>query len=471
MKKLTRTMKCAVMLLSLCLLLSISTVVEAAKYQPNVTYVNPTVNSKDEYYSVTKMRMETYSDTTFEVVYPKDATIEVSTNKSKKLQAMITNRTNESPYPNTTKKVYITPTKIHYDYYHWVARPTAPAGTVLEYDDDKEKYYYDSTAYNPQTQKEEAVRIYVAPDTEYYKANVYFEEATGRYYYWSDDIYIIKTYKNFYNELLTSISSLKIYLDGNPDVSEFDYAEGTDANGITRYAYRKDSNGYYAMVYDSDFTTYPSVYCETFDDGTRYEYATATIQLTSTKKGTYKVNVIVNGVKTTLKVYVTPYGNEVFTKVKLGEETINSVKITSSAKNYSVERVTNYKVKSSLKSAKLKLTANKGIKITGIVVASINEDGNIVMKKYKNGKNIKLSQGYAYNYNNAWSDGSKGKSAKKYTYVCVSYTDKYTKRSVKYSIVKKHGKKQIKEVSKGTDGKKRVSYYDYGEAGFALWSY
>lgn len=453
MKKLTRTMKCVAWMLSLCLLFGINVVAKAeAQYQPNVTYVNPAINSKDEYYSVTKMRMETYSDTTFEVVYPKDATLEVTTNKPKKLQAMVTETVNENPTYNLGKKVYVTPQEVHYTYYYFDAKEgytrsydTKTGYGSLSYDKTTNTFYYYDNSYDVTTGKWVNTKVTVVPDRNKFKCAIYTDEYDNTYYFNGTNY------------------------DSDYGYWYYGYDEDNDEYRDTYgYLLNKDTTGYY--IYDGLGRTYKSNQAETYDDGSRYEYATATIRLDSTKQGTYKVNVIVNGVKTTMKVYVTPYGNNVYSKMKLGNDTINSIKINSSAKNYSYESVENYKVKSSLKSAKLKLTANKGFKINGFVVASVNEDGDTTMKAYKNGKTIKLSQGYAEASHDA-SSNSKYKKAKKETYVCVSYTDKYTKTSVKYSVVKKHGVKQIKCVTKASDGKKYISYYDYGDVGFALWSY
>lgn len=425
MKRFTKAVKMAAAMLSLCLVCALGVTAEAAKYQPNVTYINPQRNTAtDTYFSTKKMRMGTYDDTTITVIYPKDGQISVSTNK-KALQAMITEKSNENITDDDDKKVYVTPTKIYYNYSHWIP-------------------YSDGYGF--------------------YKQSVSLEETTGRYYY----------EKTVYNYATDENESQKVYIEGAPDIAEPYGADYVDADGDTRYTSKKDNVGFYYEDYAG--TRYINSQTVKYEDGVTpdYEYAIATVQLTSTKKGTFKVNVVVNGAKSTLTVYATPDADSTFTKVKFDGKDLMSNTVKSSAKNYSSTYKADYKVKSSATSGKLKFTANKGIKITGMVVASVDKNGKPVYKKYKNGKKINLSQAYAYEEKNAtYRNGTQSRSALKETFVYISYKDTYTKTSYTYSVVKKYGVKMIKEVRKAADGKKYTNFYEYGDGGHdvRLWSY
>jgi hypothetical protein len=183
----------------------------------------------------------------------------------------------------------------------------------------------------------------------------------------------------------------------------------------------------------------------------------ATISLRAGKPGNYKLTVTVNGVPTVVKVYVTKFGGSVVTKATLGKKQLTKSTKSGTDKKASTTYKSNYKVSGSTKSGKLKISSDKGIKVTGVVYSYIDKKGKAV---YKKGKTIKLSQEYA---KNARSDvfGSKSRSARKLTYVYVSYKDKYLGTSVKYSVTKKHGVKQIKAVRTAFDGTKYISYIDY----------
>ena len=70
MRRFKETTKCVVTALAFCFLFMVSMLAEAATYKPGVTYVDPEVNSKNEYYSVLKKRMPTYSEDGIEVINP-----------------------------------------------------------------------------------------------------------------------------------------------------------------------------------------------------------------------------------------------------------------------------------------------------------------------------------------------------------------------------------------------------------------
>lgn len=444
MKRFKETMKMVVALMSLCLVFVLSITADAAKYQPNVTYVDPQINSKDQYYSTTRMRMTTYSDRTVRIIYPKDAKVTLKTNK-KALSAMVTYQCNElDPYP-TGKKVYVTPTSQDIYDYNMYRRLYVDATGRLYYTSGGENVY-------PTT-----IRVYVKmPGENYYSSRtLYYDAATKTWYYekWDDnkDEYVKQTVASTY--------------------WEWDYYY-KDAEGYSHSVY-KDNVGYYYRDYD--VTVYENSQTVTYDDGKTpdYQYAVADIQLTSTKKGNYKLYITVNGKKTTVNVYVYPYGSRTYTSVKLGKNTINSVSLKETAKNYTYTEVSNYQVSSKTKSGKLSLKANKGIKITGIVTAYTDKNGNPCFKKTKNNKKINLSQAYAYQYRDA-SYGESFKDATKETFVFISYNDTYLKTSYTYSVVTKHGVKQVKEVYKAPNGKKYTRYYDFGDYGSSmirLWSY
>lgn len=444
MKRFKRTMKTVVAMLSFCLIFALSVTSEAAKYQPNVTYIDPQVNSKDQYYSTTKMRMSTYEDRTIEVIYPKDGKLSVSTSK-KDLQAMITYRCNELNPEETGKKVYVTPNgQSIYDYEEYERLYIDATSGRLYYTD--REYDYDIEEYIDTKVYPSSMRVYMKLPGEdgYYSYYVYYDETQKAYYIYEYDYDL--------DESVKKTISL--------DWLEWDYYY-TDDKGYERDVY-KDNVGYYYRDYS--VTVYENDQTERYDDGKTpdYEYAVAHIQLTSTKKGTYKLYVTVNGKKSTLAVYVNPYGDRTYTSVKLDKNTVKSVNLKETANNYTYTEVEDYQIKNTLKSAKLSLKANKGIKITGVVTAYLDKNGKACYKKTKNNKKINLSQAYAYS-NRSGSYSSQ--SANKKTYLFISYKDNYLKTSHTYSVVTKHGVKQVKEVYKAANGKSYTRYYDYGEYG------
>ena len=448
MKRITKTMKMVAAMLSLCLVCVLGITAEAAKYQPGITYVNPDTSyykNESEYYSVKKIRMSTYSDRDIKIIYPKDATLEVKSPK-KAMQVMITEQDNADTYDNdwnytTSEKIYVTATVTEYKYYY---KNYATGETeLLTLDPATGQYYY--------TEYVESVRVY---------------DAELGYWVWKAQepkkVYVAPNYtvpmKATYTDAATN--TVYTYERYDEDNSDLYYDEDKEL-----FYYSKSLDKVYK--YKSNQTIY-------YDDATPdYDYAVAWVKLTSTKAGTYKVNVFVNGQKTTMTVYVSAYTSP-YKKATLAGKTVYSDKVKKTANNDSYTTVYNHNVKKNLKSAKFKVSANKGFKVTGIVSTYLNSKGKAIYKKGKNGSKITLSQVYDYDSNS--SNGSYSRSSTKNTYVYVSWKDTKLKTSCTYSVVKKNGVKMIKRVEKKTDGKKYTSYLEYGESDwndymFDLWSY
>lgn len=424
MKRIKGTMKCVVATLAFCLLLSVSMLAEAATFKPGVTYIDPAVNSKQEYYSVLKKRMYTYSDDTIEVVYPKGATLSVKTNK-KALQAEIVGQTFEEPWYTISNKVYvnITPDPANVTtYYYYITKD----GDKWELTQEGDRFYTELD-WN---------KVYLTPNRT--------ERAA---YAW------IKV-----GEL-------------TDDLSGWEYDEER-ADGY--YAYVRcyddgDGKGYY---YNGDYSQYENYNTVKTPDGQAdYEYSTAIIQLTSSKAGTYTVSVDVNGQVTKLKVYVSKYAGDRRVSVTLDKKILSETKRKASDNGYTDSNTSEYKVSSSLKSGKLKVKAESGVKITGLIVATVNKNGKMVYKKVKNGKKISLSQYLAQDDRSL--NGSYNRSSKKRTYVYVSYKDTKLGTSTTYTVTKKHGVQEVKRTIKyASNSKKYVDYLSYGNGStFSIWSY
>ncbi|MBQ8199210.1 MAG: hypothetical protein IJZ76_07280 [Lachnospiraceae bacterium] len=205
-----------------------------------------------------------------------------------------------------------------------------------------------------------------------------------------------------------------------------------------------------------------------------------TITMIPQKAGTYTVSFNVRKADGSvagsykMKVYASDYG--VYKQAKLGSKVVYKNTVKRKGTTFTEKYKSTYKVANSLKSAKLKLTAGKGYKITGLVYVSYNAKGKPVAKKVKNGGTIKLSQQYASQ--NYMADGRNTKSLKMYTDVYVSYKDKYLGTYVKYSVAKRHNQKMVKCVSKDQSGKVTTSYlpledtgYGRKNANFTFWRY
>lgn len=425
MRTIKETTKCVVAAFAFCFLFAVSMLAEAATYKPGVTYVDPEVNSKGEYYSVLKKRMSTYSEGYVDVVYPKGATLSVTTSK-KALQAEITGQTFEESY-NSRARVYVNvtpdPAKVETTYYY------------LTKDGDKWKLTEEAGRYYKEL---DGNKVYLTPNrTERYVSDGYevkVAELGANSIPWYDE----KREDGYYRVY-------DLYDDG-------------------------DGKGYYYKTWNGSTLVNEQV-VQTPDGQLDYEYSTATIQLTSTKAGTYTVNVNVNGQATKLKVYVTTYGGDKAVSVALGKTSLSKTSRKASDNGSTVSTASDYRVKSTTTSGKLKIKADKGIKITGLVVASVDKNGKAVYKKVKNGKKITLSK--ALEYKDTRPYGYYSKDARKRTYVYVSYKDSYLGTYTTYSVTTKHGVKQIKRTIKyASDSKKYVDYLDYG-AGctFDIWTY
>ncbi len=201
------------------------------------------------------------------------------------------------------------------------------------------------------------------------------------------------------------------------------------------------------------------------------------ISLIAQKAGTYKVSFnvrkadgsVVGSYKMTVYAYVSD-GN-VWKQAKLGSKVVEKETVKRKGTTFTTKTSSTYKVANNLKSAKFKVTPNKGYSITGLVYTYYNAKGQPVAKKVKNGRSIKLSQTYPSEDRDA--DGSIDKDARMYTGVYVSYKDKYLGTYVKYSVVKRHNQKMIKCVSKDQTGMVSTSYIslDYAPGNFNFWRY
>ena len=190
-----------------------------------------------------------------------------------------------------------------------------------------------------------------------------------------------------------------------------------------------------------------------------YNYNSATISLYATKAGTYTVSfkVVNSKGKTRKKCKVKVQAvnsSSLIKKVTFGKKTV--ISRSSSTKGGAKKTVTKESTKVSGKSGKLKITPNSQYKITGMVVLSVGKNGKYSYKKVKNGKKITLSKKY-YKGESASSD-LYSRPTKKYTYIYVSYKDKFLGSSVTYSVAKKDGKKVVKRVYTGR-GYKSTDYF------------
>lgn len=199
--------------------------------------------------------------------------------------------------------------------------------------------------------------------------------------------------------------------------------------------------------------------------------AEATISLYATKTGTYTITVtaiLKNGAvkKHKIKVLVTA-ATGVYKKIKYGKKTVLSK--SAKIKKGQLQTKASQSLRVTKKSGKLTVTPNSQYKITGIIVESVNKKGKAVYKKIKNGKTIKVSKGYRSTSTSAY-DNDYGRSSRKYTYVYISYKDKFTGDTYTYSITKDRGIKEVKLVTMDKrTGKKTVKYRP--EVSLYLWNY
>lgn len=429
MKRFKEATRLVVTTFAFCLLFTISMLAEAATYKPGVVYVDPEENSKQEYYSVLQKRMYTYSEDVVTVIYPKGATLSVKSNK-KALQATVISQTFENS-DNQNARVYVNatpdPAKVETTYYY-----LTKDGRKWELTQEGNRFY----------KMLDNNKVYLTPNR------------TKRYV---NDGYAIK------------VAELSAYTG----TSWWIYYDEKRADGYYKiYDLYDDGDGkgYYYKNYNGS-TLVNNQVVQTPNGQMDYEYSTATIQLTSTKAGNYTVSISANGQTRKLKVYVTAYGGDRMVSATLGKTALDKYTRKASDKGSTTTYTADYKVKSSLKSGKLKIKADKGIKITGLIVATINKDGKAVYKKVKNGGKISLSQ--TFDYKTTSANGYYSHSSKKHTYVYVSYKDKNLGTYATYAVTSKHGVKQIKRTIKyASDSKKYVDYLNFG-SGYSMdiWSY
>lgn len=411
MKKFGQAVKTVAAAMAFCFVGMLSISANAAYYQKGVTYVDPQTNSKGQLYSVLKQRMATYSDTTLRVVYPKGEALSVSTSK-KALSAAIISQNLENPGSGSVKM--------------YVAGPNVPGYNVKE----TGAYYVTKNGSSWSMAKDETGNYYIER---------FFTESPWKKVY-RTPTYVTQKISDGY-----TVDETDTYSDGTTSTYKITYDLYNDGRG---------KGWYYVKNWAAGQTNYKKV------NATDYEYSEAVIQLDSTKKGNYSVKIKVGSKTTTVKVYVTDNTTPV-SQMKLGKSVLQKVSRKASSKSIKDAYQSNFYVSSKVKSGKLKLSATKGYKITGMVVAYVNKDGKAVYKKVKNGKKITLSQALAYRSTS--TNGYYSKDSKKRTEIFVSYKDSYTGYSVTYAPVKKGGLNKIKRTIKKTgDSTKYVDYLTYG---------
>lgn len=425
MKRFKETTRLVVTALAFCLLLTISMMAEAATYRPGTVYVDPEVNSKQEYYSVLQKRMYTYDEAYVDVIYPKGASLSVKSNK-KALQATVISQTYENLYSDDAR-VYVN---------------AAPDPSTVQ-----TTYYYLTKNGSKWALTQEGDRFYRMLD--------------------NNKVYLVpnRTEKYVYKGYAVKVAELSQL------VWSYQYDEKRSDGYYRVYNLYDagDGKGYY---YESSGRTLINNQVTYTPDGqVDYEYSKARIQLTSTKAGNYTVSISANGQTRKLKVSVTAYGGDRVVSATLGKTTLKKSARKASDKASTMSYVSDYRISSSLKSGKLKIKADKGIQITGLIVATVNKDGKAVYKKVKNGGKISLSQNLASK--STLVSGYYNRSSRKHTYIYVSYKDKNLGTYTTYAVTNKHGVKQIKRTIKyASDSKKYVDYLTYGNGySMDIWSY
>lgn len=428
MKRFKETTRLVVTALAFCLIFAISMIAEAATYRPGVTYVDPEVNSKNEYYSVLQKRMYTYDEAYVDVIYPKGAALSVKSSK-KALQAAVISQTFENYTHSEKTKVYVNvtpdPAKVQTTFYY-----LTKDGSKWELKQEGDRFY----------KMLDNNKVYLVPNR------------TERY-----------VYKGY---------AVKVAELSQQGVWDYDEKRSDGYYKVYDLYDAGDGKGYY---YNNRYTWATPVNAQvvcTPDGQMDYEYSTARIQLTSTKAGNYTVSISANGQTRKLKVCVTTYGGNRVVSAVLGKTVLTKSTRKASDKASTETYVSDYRVSSSLKSGKLKIKADKGIKITGLIVATVNKDGKAVYKKVKNGGKISLSQAVSKSTS---PNGYYNCSSRKHTYVYISYKDKNLGTYTTYAVTNKHGVKQIKRTIKyASNSKKYVNYLSYGDNyGYSMdiWSY
>lgn len=425
MKRFKETTRLVVTALAFCLLFTISIMAEAATYRPGVTYVDPEVNSKNEYYSVLQKRMYTYDEDYVDVIYPKGASLSVKSSK-KTLQTTVISQTFENSY-NESARVYVNaapdPSKVQTTFYY-----LTKDGRKWELTQEGDRFY----------RMLDSNKVYLTPNR------------TERY-----------VYKGY---------AVKVAELSQQHVWDYDEKRSDGYYKVYDLYDAGDGKGYYYKNWAGK-TLVNNQVTYTPDGQMDYEYSKARIQLTSTKAGNYTVSISANGQTRKLKVCVTTYGGNRVVSATLGKAALTKSTRKASDKASTETYVSDYRVSSSLKSGKLKIKADKGIKITSLIVATVNKDGKAVYKKVKNGGKISLSQALASKSTSI--NGYYSRSSRKHTYVYVSYKDKNLGTYTTYAVTNKHGVKQIKRTIKyASNSKKYVDYLSYGNGySMDIWSY
>ncbi|MCM1158813.1 MAG: hypothetical protein NC300_08810 [Bacteroidales bacterium] len=211
---------------------------------------------------------------------------------------------------------------------------------------------------------------------------------------------------------------------------------------------------------------------ERHDDENRYGYSTVTMM--AQKAGTYKVSFdVVDSQKKkkghyTMTVLATAGTTDAISKVTFGKQTVFSYTGAIKKGTYTTTEVNAMKVSGT--ADRLKVTPNSQYKVTGVLVVSVGANGKYAYKKVKNGGTVTLSKDYESV--SRYADGDYSHSTRKYTYVYVSYKDKFLGDSLTYSVTNKRGRKEIKTIRKnGKTGEKSVSYSKIPTATVTLWQY
>lgn len=206
------------------------------------------------------------------------------------------------------------------------------------------------------------------------------------------------------------------------------------------------------------------------------DYGYSDISMYATKAGTYTVSFdVVDSQNKKLKSCsvkvqaVNTYA--VIKKAVFGKKTVKTN--TASIKKGTLKTSSKDATKVSGKSGKIKVTPNSQYKITGLVVVAVDKNGQYTYKKIKNGKKITLSKTYEDTYRYASGNGYSSRSAKKYTYIYVSYKDKFFGDTCTYSVSKARGRKEVKRVEKDKATGERTTSYGRCPSSYdiRLWQY
>ena len=216
------------------------------------------------------------------------------------------------------------------------------------------------------------------------------------------------------------------------------------------------------------YTYYGSRYVSDSED--TIPYRETTISYYATKAGTYKITFKV-GTKSyafNLKAFATSTRTA---KVTFGKQVVWDLTCTPNGTSYTYKYRSNTKVSGT--KGKLTVKASGAYKNTGMIAVTFTKKGVPTYTKLKNGGTLKLSKGY-YKYT---SDDKTytSTSARKYTYVYISYKNTYLGETVTYTIGKHPDTKEKCIVCTTKDPYGTEKYYITGESGYdaaiSLWQY